>query len=90
MNNREKIIGDFNSNLNLRKKNQEKLYDEIDNVHKKLEEHINKSLDKNQFFDFKSCVLETMESKAEVEEIQTAFDKFAGEINLKIDIMSNQ
>lgn len=25
-----------------------------------------------------------MESKAEVEEIQTAFDKFAGEINLKI------
>ena len=47
MQQRDKLMADFSANFNLRKKNEEKLYDEIDNVHKKLEEHIAKALDKH-------------------------------------------
>lgn len=73
------------SEINLRKRCEEKIYEEIDDVRKRIEEVVAKKLEKTEYFNFKSELAEQLDQKIETEHVQQAFNKWEVEITQKTE-----
>lgn len=63
LNSRTKLISSLVNDVSIKKRGQENIYSEIDDVRKKLEEYVCKVVQKKEFIDFKSEVMEMLENK---------------------------
>lgn len=68
--NYENFKRELMSEINLRKRCEEKIYEEIDDVRKRIEEVVAKKLEKTEYFNFKSELAEELDQKIETEHVQ--------------------
>jgi predicted aminopeptidase len=72
------------NDITVRRRGEENIYSEIDDVRKKLEEAICRSLDKKEFIDFKSEVTEALAGRVEMEVMQTALEEITADTNARL------
>ncbi len=79
-----KSVAGLANDITVRRRGEENIYSEIDDVRKKLEETACHAVDKKEFIDFKSEVTEALGGRVEMEVMQTALDQITADTNSRL------